>query len=370
MSQATQDSAELRPVVMHYGAIGDMVAITPLLQCLHERFGKAPTLACSSSCQPETLFQGGHPHIGRLLKVGGLAKPYWFAFRHWRFVEYLRHGDAGPIYICDATRHLVRKLLRRSGVSEDRCLFSHDYPDLQSMNIYDRWVALGRKVPEAYRNIPIPEVPGEFKYRPRLHVSAQERDDVEQWLSARRLNSRNLVLIQPYSDSNGRSKIWPAQQWAQLCVAIREQSPEVTFLLSGSRAQRARIEQLRRNIPFAVDTATEDLPLRRLFALQEKVLATISIDTGPAHSAAALGCPVVILYGPWSPQTHKPVPGIRIGTRNPSPVVAVQASPASRDVNDITLEQAVNSWKILLAEIGASRQTEGTLSERTMIVPA
>lgn len=40
-----------------------------------------------------------------------------------------------------------------------------------------------------------------------------------------------------------------------------------------------------------------DLPLHRLLALQERAIGMISVDTGPAHSAGALGCPLVVLFG-------------------------------------------------------------------------
>lgn len=40
-----------------------------------------------------------------------------------------------------------------------------------------------------------------------------------------------------------------------------------------------------------------DVPIPRLLALQERAAGMISVDTGPAHSAAALACPLVVLFG-------------------------------------------------------------------------
>ncbi|MEW5297215.1 MAG: hypothetical protein WDW36_000439 [Sanguina aurantia] len=43
--------------------------------------------------------------------------------------------------------------------------------------------------------------------------------------------------------------------------------------------------------------ATAVLPLGRLKALLEIAHSMISVDTGPAHLAAAMGCPLVVLFG-------------------------------------------------------------------------
>jgi heptosyltransferase-2/heptosyltransferase-3 len=43
--------------------------------------------------------------------------------------------------------------------------------------------------------------------------------------------------------------------------------------------------------------AARELPLRRLLALCEIARGMVSVDTGPAHVAAAMGCPLVVLYG-------------------------------------------------------------------------
>lgn len=50
-----------------------------------------------------------------------------------------------------------------------------------------------------------------------------------------------------------------------------------------------------------------DLPLRRLLALLALGHSLVSLDTGPAHVAAALGCPVVVLAGTADPRRNRPL---------------------------------------------------------------
>jgi heptosyltransferase-2/heptosyltransferase-3 len=48
------------------------------------------------------------------------------------------------------------------------------------------------------------------------------------------------------------------------------------------------------------------LDLRRSFALCESAHSMVSVDTGPAHAAAALKCPTVALFGASDPLLYRP----------------------------------------------------------------
>ncbi|HVU82165.1 MAG TPA: glycosyltransferase family 9 protein, partial [Rhodanobacteraceae bacterium] len=76
-------------------------------------------------------------------------------------------------------------------------------------------------------------------------------------------------------------------------------------------------------------------------ALCEYATAMISIDTGPAQAAAALGCPLVVLYGAQPPTLWLP--------RSPtgSPVVALGGLPERNRVDQISLEEVVAAWRAL-----------------------
>jgi ADP-heptose:LPS heptosyltransferase len=52
--------------------------------------------------------------------------------------------------------------------------------------------------------------------------------------------------------------------------------------------------------------AADDLPIPRLIALLERASALVSVDSGPAHAAAAVGCPQVVLFGKASPSLYRP----------------------------------------------------------------
>jgi heptosyltransferase-2/heptosyltransferase-3 len=55
-----------------------------------------------------------------------------------------------------------------------------------------------------------------------------------------------------------------------------------------------------------VHNAADDLPIPRLVALLERAAGLITVDSGPAHAAAAVGCPLVVLFGKALPSLYRP----------------------------------------------------------------
>ena len=91
-----------------------------------------------------------------------------------------------------------------------------------------------------------------------------------------------------------------------------------------------------------VHSVADDLPLRRLLALLSIAHSCISVDTGPAHAAAALNCPLVVLFGKASPTRFRPV-----SANSPVEVLVGRASdePGSDpDIGRITPQQVLSAW--------------------------
>lgn len=91
-----------------------------------------------------------------------------------------------------------------------------------------------------------------------------------------------------------------------------------------------------------------DLPLRQLLALCELAHSMISVDTGPAHAAAALGLPLVVMYGAESQARWLP--------RSPSgsPVIGIGGPPKSTRVDQIPVKDVFNTWCALLTMVKPS----------------
>ena len=106
---------------------------------------------------------------------------------------------------------------------------------------------------------------------------------------------------------------WPEDRWCELICGMHRMNNHVQAVLFGSRQDRVTNERIKRRVrEFApgirlADTAGKtDLPLSA--AVLKRFCLFISTDTGPIHMAAALGVPLIGLYGPTRFEETRPFP--------------------------------------------------------------
>ena len=136
-----------------------------------------------------------------------------------------------------------------------------------------------------------------------------------QWLPERPALARALrqkwpvdgtrwMVLQP--GARWSNKRWPAEYYAELLRQVAAKHPEMRFAVLGGEDERSLGETI------AGVAGTRGLDLTGRLSLPEMVewirLSELMVtnDTGPMHVAAALGKPVVALFGPTSPQRTGP----------------------------------------------------------------
>ncbi len=105
------------------------------------------------------------------------------------------------------------------------------------------------------------------------------------------------------------TKRWPAAHFAELCTALHDAHPQARFVLIGGPCDQASLDAVRDALPEAwVDPQeVSALPVLGLAGLIAALDLMISVDTGPAHLAAAFSVPTVVLFGPTAPARWGPV---------------------------------------------------------------
>ena len=87
----------------------------------------------------------------------------------------------------------------------------------------------------------------------------------------------------------------------------------------------------------------DDLPIRTLLPLFERATSLISVDTGPAHAAAALKCPTVALFGASDPLLYRPG-----GVTTPA-IALVGEIDGSPNILGIEPPAVIAAWRELTA---------------------
>lgn len=339
----TAEPLSARPLVMRCGAFGDMVMLTTLLRLLSARYG-CPVDLVSSGAWTAPLLRH-EPALGHLQLLNSRKTPYPLCPSQWALVRWLRARGRGPVYLADI-EPASRALLERGGVHPDDIVARSSADDAVPRLWPDRWLDLGMRTPaQAYPTSPV--VTAEFR-QPRLVVADDARRELAQWRAAKGLDG-SLVLFQPGNKrthkrgriaTRGHPKYWPPLRWAQVVAAVHATMPDAHVLLCGSAPEKPVLEDIRLacdNDP-RVHNLAGDLPIPRLLALLEIASGMVSVDTGPAHAAAALGCPLVVLFGDAPPGIWHPL--------GPGPMALLGgARGGDSRVADIDATAVIAAWR-------------------------
>jgi len=304
-------AAVVAPLVCHHGALGDTIQLTAALRVAAERWGRPCDVVTGGV--PSHLVLAGLPFVGTVRRLHRRRSPFLLSPEQWRLLAWLRNRDtSGPCYVIERHRHRVAPwssatrfewLLARAGVPAAHRVHRLDRGALEHAVDYFARV-VGCDPPGLIA--PAAAVPAGL---PELRVTAGEREDCRAWIAARGVARRQLVLLQVSSRRRTRGR-WPPERWAELARGILARHPDVRLLLIGTAGEQEQTQQLERWIDDSrVLDCAGDLPLRRLFALLTMAHSLISLDSAPAHAAAALDCPVVVLVGTADPRRNRPLSG-------------------------------------------------------------
>jgi heptosyltransferase-2/heptosyltransferase-3 len=328
---------------MRCGAFGDIVLLTVLLRRLHERFGQ-PVDVIASGAWSRPLLES-QPGVGEVVLLGSRKAPYWSSPGQWQLVRWLRARPLGPVWYCDSGAG--RDLLRRAGIADAQVCDAAQLHPVAGEHTVERWTRFAACTPVAYVSA-LPPASSAAVSDASLSVSAASRVALASWLRQRGLDHGRLILIQAGNKRTMRvgsrrrasnSKYWPEQNWASVLRAIRQRHKQHAIVLLGVRAESALNQNILHlaGISDAHDCAG-DVPVPMLLPLLEQATGMISVDTGPAHAAAALGCPTVVLFGQADPKLY------RAGGLN-TPVVSLCGSvDGQTSMLGITANDVITAW--------------------------
>ncbi|HLJ22620.1 MAG TPA: glycosyltransferase family 9 protein [Candidatus Acidoferrales bacterium] len=108
-----------------------------------------------------------------------------------------------------------------------------------------------------------------------------------------------------------RAKCWPAERYGDFCRAFAARNSASIVVIHGPGEKPVAEEVMRRATPAPLKIISTTI--EELMGLLAHARCMVAADSGPLHLAAALGTPVVGLYGPTDPARNGPyVPGATI----------------------------------------------------------
>lgn len=332
-----------RILVVRLSALGDVLHCLPALAAIRASW---PNAIIDWVCEP--LGAGlldGHPHLRDVIRLDrgawkrDLARPWrWiqlsaavFGFvRRLRFARYDWvldfQGNARSQLVSRAARGRNKWSHHPSEVKEFAWLFRLRAPSTPAGRVHrtKKYLHLVEAVAEragvAFElpsaaespEIPSREIPSrEIQNReiqnhsPQVNEARSLLPDLTPEIESLNLDRPGGIALHPFVSAFGRFKEWPLESFAALARNLVNAYGRVWITSAPDERDRAR--KLLESIDHSdVRLAPQTGSPRELAAFLSTCDLVVAADTGPLHLSAALGIPVVGLFGPKDPAVYGP----------------------------------------------------------------
>lgn len=138
-----------------------------------------------------------------------------------------------------------------------------------------------------------------------LEVSDARKDEARYLLRRQGVTQERPVIALCPGSINSRAKRWPVESYAVLADRCID-TLKAQILLVGSKEElevSRQVANCMHNKPIVLTGQTD---LAEVVAVLSVADLLVTNDTGPAHIAAALGRPTLVIFGPTNPLTTRP----------------------------------------------------------------
>ena len=276
------------------GALGDTLMATPVVPALAERYpGARIDMLVSAAAAP---LVAGVPGIARVLPLRQRNWPFWLSPEKQRLVGALRAAQYERAIVLE---HAARyyELAERARVSRVTGFRETPFdPRLHSIANNLRAAGFDDYARRSWRML----IALDTGTPPAIADLVRE--------AARPLVGLHVGYgpLGRKKDQERRLRGWPLENFGIVGRALVERG--ATLVLTGAAEDRPAIERLAAMLPRerVIDGAGR-CSLGETVALVRQLDLLVSVDSGPAHIAAAVGTPLIVLWGPGILDQTRPV---------------------------------------------------------------
>lgn len=292
-------------LVIRFGRIGDILVLTPALRAIAHAHPGASIDVLTTDAGVVTL--AGNPHVRDVFVLRARRLPRLINRERARLVRHLRARSYDAAFLFEGAER-YRTLARDIGARTTWSFARDDEPESATRvrRAPDRHEGLRFLDVLAHAHIPPAGVHYDF------HIDDDARARAAALLAdagvpadARIAGIHAGHFQRRIRRGRPHAKTWPAERYAE--VVRRLAARGLVVVLTGGEGEHAlnrRIVDLAGGLAFDLAGRTD---LRTLAALIERCAVFLAPDTGPAHLAAAVGTPLVALFGPKAPHIMGPL---------------------------------------------------------------
>jgi lipopolysaccharide heptosyltransferase I len=295
-----------RTLIIKPSSMGDVVQALPFLTALKEAHPQAHVAWLVA--RPFADLLTGHPRVDEIIlfdrrRYGRIGRSLTVTREFMAFLAELRRKQFTAVIdlqglFRSGVLAMATGAADRVGFRAARELAPLFYTDRvtvadKDMHAVDRYLAvaahLGLAMPKATDHLPVP---------PEARAAIR-----------RRLADLGLAAGEPFlavcAHARWDTKQWPPERFAEVLNRLRREAHGRAVLIGsgGAAALSERVTAAMTEPPIDLTNRTT---LRELVALTAEARAMLTNDSGPMHVAAAVGTPVVAVFGPTNPHRTGP----------------------------------------------------------------
>ena len=292
-------------LIIKPSSLGDIVLALPALAALRRSF---PDAEISWLVRPEFApLLENHPHLTKIIpfdrKFLGKAwfNPFALGFL-LSLIQQLRRSNFDIIFdfqglFRTASLAWLSDCKKRFGMANarefGRIFYTHKVPQNQDcIHLVDYYLKIVKAAGAS-------DVGVQFVFPQNVTAA----DSVKKLLAKHNIKPDNYAVL--VTGSAREDKRWPIERFVQLADRISS-AFGLSVIMTGSASERSYIEKSKETANVSIANLAGKTSLAELVALLKDARLVVSGDTGPGHIAAALGVPVVLIFGPTNPARVEP----------------------------------------------------------------
>ena len=287
----------MQVILFHLNQIGDFCFSLPIAAAVKQRY---PQAEICSVVRPHLvlLAQRARPIDSLEVRPCSLTKAYWSLLMHLR----ARRADLAIVLSTSPGPCLLARLCGAKKV----VAFDNDWA---------RRLIGGRVPYETPPSLPnnlrmaehIAGGPVKRDYVRLLVTTAEDRANADQLLSVHGVSAeRPIAVLAPFGSAQHLWKCWPPDRFARVATLLYERAG-LTPVFIGATDEAEAAREIAAAVRVPAVSLVGETDTRQLVGVLARSVLFIGQDSGPTHLAAALGRPILAIFGPTDPQLTGPV---------------------------------------------------------------
>ena len=286
-----------RILIVRAGAIGDTLMATPLVRAVRRTFPECHLVFLCSAATLDVVRY--NPHIDQVIPIAYRHLPTWLSSEKSRIHRTLRDLDLDWALVLESHPSFI-DLARKGGARRIIAYSGDDHAQGFEPARFD---------PRKHSIENHLELGGPLRLRPAgLQMELNNEPETIKTV-ARRLETAGVgsgdCVVGVHAGWGGRTRTpgqtrlrsWPPDRFAEIVRwLVNEYGASV--VLTGSAGDHPLTRYIARAAGVRCLNMAGQLSLLELAALIRRMNAYLTVDSGPAHMAAALGTSLVTLWGP------------------------------------------------------------------------